>query len=432
MIMETSECTVEYLLIIDSENNFCSNKDSFNNLITTYTDMKFNENKDKITYDDELVILYKSHLHPLNTEKNSTKNVFNIHFTCENLKEIEKFREFIKKINGLLCKISEKGGPYLLRDDINLYYSEKAYSRIHEIENLMRKLINKFMILNVGTEWTKHYLPNGTAKQNNTTEYLYSLNIDQLSSILFDEYSPNKVDDLLGDIRRAKKLNEFSLDDLKKYVKQSNWDRIFKDKVSFSGDYLKSRWKVICENRNIIAHNKPITIDKYNNLLKNIEETKEKLNEAISNLDKINIPEEEIRTISQHLVHDDATNSSDIRLEKNFLVKDLQRELEYTEWRIIQLINEDLKERSDSLDIEEIVDASLLSSEERISYLQKNRSLLPLRVLNDIEFLFDIIPNFEKWAETTSRMEYINFLKNCDAIMERVNRYLFARTMGLD
>ncbi|WP_214772615.1 HEPN domain-containing protein [Exiguobacterium sp. s39] len=435
MTNEISEFTIEYLLIVDSANNFCSNIDLFNSLITSYADITFNEENDKIFYNG-LTILYKVHLLPLNEQKDNTKNVFNIYFTCENVEEIEKFKKFISKVVGLLRKVSESGGPYLLRDDINAYYSRNAYAKVHEIENLMRKLINKFMVLNVGTEWTKNYIPSGSPKENDTTKYLQSLNINQLSDILFVEYSPNKTEELLIKIKNANEIKDISLNDLKKYVKQSNWDRIFKDKVEFSGEFIKSKWEDICKIRNIIAHNKPLSIDNYNNLLVSTEKVKEKLNEAIFNLDKIKIPEEEKVTISKHLVPDEVDNLYHFELERQLelvSLSDLMERLTVIEWRIIKLIDQDLKERFDSLnDNEKNIEASSLSSKMRIDYLQKNKELIPYKVLKDIQLLFNILPKFKEQAKRLPNKEYEALFYRLDKISERVKKYLIARTFDLD
>lgn len=436
MSNKISQLTVEYMLVIDSVNNFCSNEDSFNNLITSYSDIRFNKNKEEIIY-KESTFLYKLYIRPLNNEENNTKNVFDVHFTCNNIDQIEEFRGFLKIIKGFLRKISEEGSPYLLRDDITFYYSEKAYPKVHEIENLMRKLINKFMILNVGIEWTKEYIPNGSEGQKSTTDYLYSLNINQLSDILFEEYSPNSTNELLEKIEKANAIEELSLDDLKKYVKKSNWDRIFKDKAGFPRDYLESRWKVICAKRNIIAHNKPLKIDEYKNLLKKIEEVKVKLNMAISNLDDINIAEEEKRMISRHLVLEDIGIPFGASFEGNsdvIFINDLKGQLEFIEWKIIQLINQDLTESSLFLDEneEQKADAATFSSEFRIKYLLENTDLIPSRVLNEIVFLFETIPNFEKWKEKTTNKEFRKMLIKCSEIAPRISKYLSARTLGLD
>ncbi|MFG3826309.1 hypothetical protein ACGI6H_34825, partial [Escherichia coli] len=54
---------------------------------------------------------------------------------------------------------SNLGSTQIIWDDISKYYSIQAYPLIHEIENLMRKLITKFMIHNVGLSWTKDSVP---------------------------------------------------------------------------------------------------------------------------------------------------------------------------------------------------------------------------------------------------------------------------------
>ncbi|MEN2500987.1 MAG: hypothetical protein MHMPM18_005135, partial [Marteilia pararefringens] len=42
-----------------------------------------------------------------------------------------------------------------LQDDLSFYYSQQAYSLIHEIENYMRKFITFFMVAIVGKDWVQ-------------------------------------------------------------------------------------------------------------------------------------------------------------------------------------------------------------------------------------------------------------------------------------
>ncbi|MDT0173090.1 HEPN domain-containing protein [Exiguobacterium sp. BRG2] len=416
-------CEMEYLLIVDSKNNFCSDKSSFNSLLLCNSDISIDD-AGEISF-KQLKISYKVDIRPLNQEKSNTQNVINTSFTCVDINQIEKFRMFNKIIKTTFRKFSED--LYVLKDDITSYYSEKAYPKIHEIENLMRKLINKFMILNVGVKWTDNYIPNGLKSSNKTTDYLFNLNIDQLSNILFDEYSPHSVEDLLEEIKSAKSIDSFSLEGLKKYVKKSNWERIFSNRVNFQGEFLQNRWESISKTRNIIAHNKSITVDEYEILLKNIREVKEKLESSILILDEINITEEEKKTISQHLVLEDSIFSNNIHPDPNdHLKSELKSNFQFMESMIINLIENNLKSNFDYSEIQKMMIPILGSHESRIDYLEKNIDFLPSNLLVDIKITSEALSKMNDLESSVPKQSFIKFLKNYIMIINNINTYLIS------
>lgn len=85
--------------------------------------------------------------------------------------------------------------PIILWDDISLYYSQQAYPIIYEIENLMRQLITKFMLINAGLRWEKERTPEDVRKsindKNKEPTVLYNVDYIQLSNFLFKEIPPD-------------------------------------------------------------------------------------------------------------------------------------------------------------------------------------------------------------------------------------------------
>src|SRR6185503_11261905 len=76
--------------------------------------------------------------------------------------EIEEYTKLLKSIRGLVHRSG--GQPETLWDDVSLYYASKAYPLIHDIENLMRKLIAFFMLTTIGKEWVIETSP-GVVKE---------------------------------------------------------------------------------------------------------------------------------------------------------------------------------------------------------------------------------------------------------------------------
>ena len=123
----------------------------------------------------------------------------------------------------------------VLWDDVSLYYSIKAYPYIHKIENLMRMLLTKFMMINVGTEWNKENVPNDIKVKrkndgsNSTYNYLYQTDFIDLSKFLFNKYAGVTYENFIKRYNQGK--NDYNIEDI---IPKSNWDRYFND--SFSCD----------------------------------------------------------------------------------------------------------------------------------------------------------------------------------------------------
>ena len=96
-------------------------------------------------------------------------------------------------------------------DDLNLYYSRKAYPLINEIENLYRKTIIYFLVEKVGINWASLTLSpefkedikrrNGKNKFNHHENILYELNFIQLADFLFESFTQESPRMNLGKIK---------------------------------------------------------------------------------------------------------------------------------------------------------------------------------------------------------------------------------------
>ena len=122
-----------------------------------------------------------------------------------------------------------------LYDGISQYYAEKAYPEIYEIENLMRKLITKFMLVNVGADWISDKVPddvkNSINQDNKESTYLHNVDFIQLKNFLFSEKYTVSRDKLVNKLKTTSNLNELNLEELKKMIPTSNWDRYFSNEI---------------------------------------------------------------------------------------------------------------------------------------------------------------------------------------------------------
>ncbi|MCO7051873.1 hypothetical protein NAG84_18815, partial [Proteus terrae] len=86
----------------------------------------------------------------------------------ENMDEnlVDEFYEVSNKIKELSKRINPGSTVInVLWDDIGRYYAYKSYPLINEVENVMRKLISKFMLINVGMNWSKETIHPDLAKK---------------------------------------------------------------------------------------------------------------------------------------------------------------------------------------------------------------------------------------------------------------------------
>jgi uncharacterized protein YutE (UPF0331/DUF86 family) len=206
----------------------------------------------------------------------------------------------------LLTKASEKP-PEILWDDLSSELANKAYPVIHEIENMMRKLITKFMLTTIGLAWTKDAVPKEvsesikTKKSNTPQNYLYEADFIQLSNFLFKEYSTANSRKLVEKLGAVTDINELELTELKELVPQSNWERYFAPIVDCKSEYLQTRWEKLYELRCIVAHNKFLGADDYDEICRVTKEVKDKLTQAIENLDKVHVSEDQKEDVAENI-----------------------------------------------------------------------------------------------------------------------------------
>ena len=295
-----SSYKVEYLLVISSKEIFCKSIDAFNSLVQSYDNIKVKGNS--IEFDGVSFGYYVQY----GEIKKDSERFFHVKFTCEKNNNTEKFKLFLKSFRTILSKASGKP-PEILWDDISSELSNKAYPIIHELENMMRKLITKFMLITIGLEWTKDAIPkevfdsiklkNSYASQN----YLYESDFIQLSNFLFKEYSISNSRKIIEKVSSALDLSDLELVELKELVPQSNWERYFSPIVDCNSEYLQTRWNKLYDFRCIVAHNKFMCSEDFDSLKVIAAEVRIKLIEALENLDKVHIREEQKEGVAESI-----------------------------------------------------------------------------------------------------------------------------------
>lgn len=291
---------VEYLITVDQKDVFCNSVASFNNLLRSLDGLAISG--DSIEF-GSLKVGYEIQTGEISSDK---QRFFHLKLSCPLEKQLDDFDNLLRSIRVVLSKASGKP-VQILWDGVSFFYAQKAYPLIYEIENIMRKLITKFMLINIGLGWTSEAIPQEVVEsirgksQKSSQNYLYEVDFIQLSNFLFKEYPVVNTSALLDKIRKANSISDLDLSELKESIPQSNWERYFSSLVDCESDYLRAKWEKLYERRNQVAHNKAISKTEFDEILTLIDELMPKLQKAIDSLDNINISEEEREVVAENV-----------------------------------------------------------------------------------------------------------------------------------
>lgn len=226
----------------------------------------------------------------------------------------ETIIKFMKEIDKTIISNDKLCENYIIitsYDSISEYYCNKVYPKLNEFERKFRKLL----YITYTAQFKKSYFEITTSKelQSKTKEkikskkedyriqnYLYSLDFYAFKQLLFEkswnEYDEKQLNKYLKKHSDLTELTDLEIRNKMLSIHPTNdWERLFSNKgldENFENIITK-----IGEIRNIVAHNKIIKEEEYNELL-------ELLENSIITIDKaINITEtEDFRKINNEKV----------------------------------------------------------------------------------------------------------------------------------
>jgi Apea-like HEPN len=282
---------VEYLFFLGPNGGELSitSKNGFINILNADEKLKINGNKLEF---EKIITKFN-----VTVEKTDAK-IYYVHLTfeCDNDNSVENFDKLLKVIRTKLFAFSKK--VQTLYDGLSLYYANQAYPIIFEVENLMRKLITKFMLIKVGDNWDKDNTPDDvkiTVKDENIN-YLHNIDFIKLKDFLFSEKFNSDKDILIKKLRKIDEttINELKVEDLKSLIPTSNWEKFFSDLISNSDkDKIVSQWDSLYELRCKVAHNKIFNEDDLNKVKQLSDELKTIIENAIFVIDSVTVSDEE-------------------------------------------------------------------------------------------------------------------------------------------
>ncbi|WP_210411780.1 HEPN domain-containing protein, partial [Klebsiella pneumoniae] len=254
---------LEFLILVKNNDTFCNSKKSFIEFLGV--DSLISINGQNLSYkksnNSKPLITVKFSVETNNIPSNKERYFV---ITLENNDEalVDEFSEVGDKIKEISRRINPESTIInVLWDDVGRYYANKAYPLINEVENVMRKLIGKFMLINVGMDWSRETINTNLAEKikkfDGDDRYLndlHKLDFIHLSEVLFK----NKRDITLEELDRIiskQKIDESDIAKIKKYIPTSNWEKYFSSLIETKSGELEEKWERLYKLRNKVAHN---------------------------------------------------------------------------------------------------------------------------------------------------------------------------------
>lgn len=284
--------TCEYLVSFDMKTNQCRTIKSLKYLIQSNSDFKFEKTK----------IKYKNEKYAYKIKKENSPNkdhsIFYISFSVKSI--TDNFRNMQRDFKKIVSQ-SNPRNVQLIGDGISLEYATELYPKLNIVENSLRKLITRFMLKSLGPDWEENSTPKKvkdsikipTGKKHDNI--LYDVDFIQLLHFLFTPYAHKGDKDLVNLLSNISKgqydttLKEKVLD----FIPKSNWDRYFSKIVDFEESEFDKKWTELYAIRILVAHNKSIPHDTFENGIDLCNEISEVLLEAFNKIDEVFVPDED-------------------------------------------------------------------------------------------------------------------------------------------
>lgn len=291
----------EFLILVPNDESFCNSKKAFVDFLKI--DALISITGQKISYKrtvkgrDLVSVRFRVETDKVQSKK---ERYFLLALECQDESLIDEFSELCERIKTIADRISPGATAInTIWDDVGRIYAEKSYPFINEVENLMRRLIAKFMLITVGMSWSKDAIhPDLFKKIENFEEEekylndLHKLDFIHLKQVLFEK----KRDISLEEIDRLLSKTTFSDEDkekILKYIPRSNWEKYFSALIDEKDRSLEQKWELLYKLRNKVAHNRNVRKEEFEKIKGLSLQIKDVIAKATAKLGEIDINEED-------------------------------------------------------------------------------------------------------------------------------------------
>lgn len=291
----------ELLLLFPDDESFCSSKKAFVDFLKV--DALISISGQNISYrraakSKELV----SARFRVETDKVKSKQerYFLLTLECQDEALLDDFNELCERIRTIGERISPgRTAINTIWDDVGRIYAEKSYPLINEVENLLRRLIAKFMLITVGINWSKDTIHPDLFKKiekfDDPEPYindLYKLDFIHLKQVLFEKKRDISIDELDRLLSRTAFSDE-DKEKIQKYVPRSNWEKYFSVLIEDRESSLEKKWELLYKLRNKVAHNRHVKKEEFEKIKGLTSQIKEILAKASAKVGEIDLNEED-------------------------------------------------------------------------------------------------------------------------------------------
>lgn len=294
---------VEYLILVNDSKSSCTTVGALLHLLQSDADIKIDKIGSQVTYKSNSFSLsvVQGIAEISDDDKTKNNNYFHITIVCSKTGELQAFSSLLRSIRKVVAPLLlAPAALQVIWDDVSIHYGTKAYPHISRTENLMRKLITKFMHINLGVAWAENRIPDDVQKSinaaNSETTYLYNVDFIKLKDILLSESYSRDRDALLKELKNSKK-DAFERKEINALIPMSNWEKYFSTDVDFDAEELSNLWSQLYDLRCKVAHNKTFTLDDLNSTLSLTKKIDPLLTKAINKLDHIHVDKDEAEKI---------------------------------------------------------------------------------------------------------------------------------------
>lgn len=290
----------EYLITFDSKEGICTSVDKFKNLLATHESITFNK-KEKIEFRE------KNFPYTI-ARGNLTDGSSYYDLTIEESDPSDRdiYTDLLREVRRICAKISGRN-IITLHDGLGEDYCYLGYPIIYRTENLMRKLIAKFMAISIGYDWSDASTPKEVLDsvrsdgKREKTNFLQEIDFIQLSYFLFKKYTKADSARFIESLKEKKDDDTIKVGDMRQYSPFTNWEKYFSKKVNCDSEYLRTKWERLYEYRCKIAHCKGITKQDLDELKKISLDICEKIQAALDSVGDVHIEEDEREELAENL-----------------------------------------------------------------------------------------------------------------------------------
>ena len=289
---------VELLILIKNDDSFCNNVKAFESFLNVDSHITVAQNKITLALNSKkeksITASFKIETGEIESKK---ERYFLVSLRKDDRSPIENFNDLILKIKDIANRINPDNSVInVVWDDVGRHYATEAYPVLNNVENLMRKLISKFLLINVGMNWSKETMvpdllkkiANYDGDNDHYVNDMFKIDFIHLSDFLFEkkrDISITEVDRILA----KGTFDEKNIQSLSNYLPKSNWEKYFSSLIDQNQNELEANWKRLYKLRNKVAHNRFLTKNELSETISVASKVEGVLEKAIGKLTDISL-----------------------------------------------------------------------------------------------------------------------------------------------